>query len=266
MRLGAKDAVGQLFARHFQRKERHGFAADHRCVLRDVEHEGGFTHRRARADQDQLATVEARGQAVQLHKAGGHALHAPFVDIELFDVGIGRHQRGLDVHQRIRRALHRDVIDLLFCIVQYVRDGLILGIALVADLSAGADEAAQDAFFLHDAGVGLRVGRRGHGARQRHQVRRAADAFHHAAAVQLVRHRHQIHRPSCGIQRTHGFEKRLVDSRIKVVALEGFDRHHHGFSAEHHRAQKGFFRIVAVRRHAAIHFHRHELSLLSAYD
>ena len=257
VRLAAEHAVGQLLARHLQGEEGHGLARDHGRVLRDVEHEGGLAHRRARADEDELAAVEARGQPVQLRKARGHALDAALVEVGLLDVGIGRHQRGLDVHQRVRGALHGDVVDLLFGVVQDLRDGLFLRVALRGDRVAGADHAPQHALFLHNARIGLRVGRRGHGPRQRRQVRQSADALHAAGAVELLGHGHKVHRPPRRVQRAHRREDRPVHGGVEVIRHERLHGHHDRLAREHHRAQQRLFRVLAVRRHTPFQFHIH---------
>ena len=84
-RLGRQHAHEQLLLRHFQAEEADGHVGLGADVLRDVEHEAGLAHRRARRDQHQVRRLQARGHLVEIDEAGRHAGDQPLVLLQLLD-------------------------------------------------------------------------------------------------------------------------------------------------------------------------------------
>src|SRR5258708_791264 len=77
-RAGADHASEQRLLRHFEREDRHRLLLlrVHADVLRDIDRQRRFPHRRAGCDDDQLAGVQTAGHLVHFDEAGADALDA----------------------------------------------------------------------------------------------------------------------------------------------------------------------------------------------
>ena len=61
-------------------------------MLRDVQDEAGFSHRRPRRDQDQVRRLKSRRHLIEIDEAGRDAGDEPLVLLQLFD----RREAALD--------------------------------------------------------------------------------------------------------------------------------------------------------------------------
>ena len=108
------------------------------------------------------------------------------------------------------------------------------------------DQAAQQRLFLHDARVVLDVGDVRHAVHQLRDVRRAADRFQFAAALQLLGQRHEID----GLLRFAERDHLLVDAAVmiveKIFGLELFDGGIDGVVVEQDRAENAALRLDVV--------------------
>ena len=252
MGLGAEGAVGQLDVGHLQGEEGDGLFAHHGRVLGDVEHEGGLAHGRPGRHEDELAAVKARREPVQLHKAGGDAVDAALVEVELLDLGIGLDQGLVDVLQAVAAPAHGDVVDGLFRAVQDGGNGLGGLEAGLGDVRAGGDEPAQDGLFPHEGDVALDVGGGGHVLGQLHQIGGPADALQGPPAGELVHEGDEVHGPAGGVDGLHGVEDLPVLVQVKVLGGQGFHGQHDGLAVDEHGAQGAALRLHALGRHAAL--------------
>ena len=250
-RVGAQQAHGQLILGHLQRKDGGRLARHHRRMANQVHAEARLAHRRARADDDQLAAVQTGQQVVQIDKARGHAVDAALERGELLDaqIGIGQHVRDV----RERGALvpaHDDIEDGLFRHAQNVADGIRLGIAGRGDVARSLDHAPERRLFIDNLHIRARVDRRGHALGQLHQVAGAAHALERAPAGQLVVHRHQIDGHALGVQLVHRVEDLAMRRLIEVLRRQQLEGHAKRFAILHHAAEHASLRVRIVGRHA----------------
>ena len=174
-RLGRQHAHEQLLLRHFEAEEadRHvGLDAD---VLRDVQHEAGLPHRRARRDEDEVRRLQAGRHLVEIDEPGRHAGDQPLVLLQLLD----RREAALDqVAQRDEPFADPVLGDLEDRLLRPVQDhvGVLLGaVGLGEDPVGGVNQVPQRRLFLDDARVVLDVGAARHAVGERRDVGRPAD-------------------------------------------------------------------------------------------
>ena len=130
-----------------------------RGVLGEVEREAGLADRWAGGDEDEVRLLEARGHRVEVREAGADAADLALVLVEVVEPVVG------GVEQRLRAARSRadpllaDREELLLGAVDDLADVAVVLVAEPGDPAGRADEVAQHALALDDAGVVDRVDR-----------------------------------------------------------------------------------------------------------
>ncbi len=159
--IGGNQAHRQLRGRHFHREHGHAFLRFDRCVLGDVQCEGGLAHGRARGKDDQVGRLQAGGHCVEIGITGRQAGNVAAVletTAQLFE-GIlqctgHRHEIGTAAC-----ALFGDGEHALFCRGQQLAAVTPFGLeAVVDDIRADLDQLPQHRLVTHDLGIGHDVG------------------------------------------------------------------------------------------------------------
>jgi len=174
--LGAEHALQQALAAHLKAvDEGWGLAVEGR-VAHQVEAEGRLAHAGAGGHDDQLALLQAAGDAVQVGEAGVQAGEPALAAAQVVDALDGGAQLVLEGHHRAGAALAAHLEDAVLGLVEHQLGLLLLAVALAQDVAGGADEAAQQRLAAHDGGVVLGVGGRGDPVGELAQVGVAARA------------------------------------------------------------------------------------------
>ena len=254
LRVRAEQTQSDLFAGHFQREHRHGLAAVQRRITGHVHRQRGLAHGGARAQDDQLAAVEAGQQLIQRREARRHAGDAPLELGQLLNAGVGIVQHVLDGLQSLAgRAVHHDIENGLFRMAEGLLQGILLGITLLRDLLGGLDELSQRGLFRHDADIRFDVGRRGHILHQAQQVLGTARAFKGAAPGQFAVQRDEVNGLLLPVEGDHRVEDLLVLGLVEILRQEGFCGLEDGVAVLQHCAKDALLRFDAIgRRHALV--------------
>lgn len=250
--FGAVEAHGDLVAAHLQGEEGRGHAVLDGDVAGDVQCQGGLTHGRAGADDDELTGLKAVGQRVKVSEAGrdtGCVRDALLTRVKIIP-------KALDVFLDEGVAggvllARQGVLDFGFHRVLYVVELPFAGVAQLRDPRSGLNQAAQDRVLVDDLGVVGGVGRGRHGLDQGVEVGRAADPDDLAALGELRSDSDGVDGLVLGVQVPDGVLDRFVVRAVVVPPLHGgvddlFDR----VRAQHLSAEHGRFRLLAVRRDA----------------
>ena len=216
----ADDTHRQLRGTHLHGEHGHRQTFVERHMLGNIDRQRCLAHGWSRRENDQVALLKARGLAVQVMKAGGHA-----GDV----VGVFRHfsdaVQQID-HQRVHavkallhaRALLADLEDLLLSLVQNHGHGLALRTeSLGRDLVTGLDQLAQDGALTHDLRVATNIGRARHVLRQRIEVAQAAYIVGLALSLQVFIDRDHIRRFAGVDQRAHRAINQFVLVAVKIL-------------------------------------------------
>ena len=235
--VGGKQAEQERFLGHFQAENRDGLVSAHAHIFREVQRERRFPHRRPRRQNHQFGRLQARGQVVEHVVTGGEARDAM---ASLVNPGDAVVAFGDDVVQSDEAQAHAIFGQLKDRGLGAVQDriGVVLGFeGLLLDRARRMDQAAQQRFLLHDARVVLDVGDVRHAVHQLRDVRRAADRFQFAAALQLLGERHEIDRLLRFAERDHLLINAAVMIVEKILRLELLDGGIDGVVVEQDRAE-----------------------------
>ena len=144
-------------------------------MLRDVQDQRGFAHRRPRRDQDQIRILESCGPVVQIRKSGGQSCDVAFDMAGIFDL-LDRVENNLaDRHKAGRISPLGDLKDLLLRLVHDLFQLVLLVIAGAGNLFVGADHFPQQRFLRDNSRIGLDIGGCGHLVDQVQDHRAAVD-------------------------------------------------------------------------------------------
>ena len=207
---------------------------------------------RPAGDDDELAGVQAVGEAVEVDEAGGDAGHRAAAAADGLELVHRRLHELLEQRVVLGRAALGDVVDRLLRAVDGVVDAAGAGraVAELHDAGAGLDEAAQDRLLGDDAGVEAGVGRRRDARQQRVQVRRAADASDLAEAGQLGRHRDRVGGLALAVEVDDDVEDRLVGGLVEVGRADDLDDVGDRVLRQQHAAEHGLLGGDVLRRRA----------------
>ena len=155
--LGAHQALRHLGLRHLEREERDRRAVADRDVRGHAERERRLPHRRTRRDDDEVARLEARGEAVEVAEPGRRPGDVAPGLVQLGDRLERVLEQLVDVRELARDPLLREVEDDLLGAVDEL-DRLAGPVEAEArDVVAGADQSAQRRHLGDDPRVVRRV-------------------------------------------------------------------------------------------------------------
>ena len=247
LRLAAHQALRHLGLRHLEREQPDRGALPHGEVRRHAQRERRLPHRRARGDDDQVAGLEARGEAVDVAVARRRAGDVDARLVELRDALEALLQQLVDVRELAGDALLREVEDDPLGLVDEVA-GLAGAVPAEArDLAAGTDQPAQRRRLAHDPRVVRGVRARGDEGRQLVQAHAAADVLELAPLLEHVGERDRVDRLALRVERERGAVDLRVRLAVEVARVEdladGADR----AGRDHHRAEDRLLGLEVLR-------------------
>ncbi len=233
--LGGEHALHERLLAHFQREHSDGDVLLDGGVLRDVEHERGLSHRRARRDDHEIGGLEPGSELVEIGEAAGDSGDRLAAALQRLDALHRRPHQLLHAREALQPALLAHLEDPLLRVVEQLFGGGATLESLGDDRRRRLDESPKERLLLHDLGVILDVGRRGHGVDQLTDVFLAAGRIELAAAIELVRERDGIDDFAALRDRDHRAEDPamplVVEHRVVDVLTgteNGIRVHEHG--------------------------------------
>ena len=214
-----------------------------------------LAHRGSGRQHHHVASLQARGHAVEVDEAGRHP-----GDIVRVVGHLGHAIEQID-HQRVHRleallhagALLADVEHLLFSLVEDLGDLGALGVEGPGrDVVADLDQLAQDRALAHDLGVAADIGRARHILGQLVQVGQAADLVGLALAFELLEYRDHVGRLVGVDQLGDRTVDQLVLEAVVVRVLQQIADAVPGTVVKQQAAEHAGLGLDRVRRHAQL--------------
>ena len=240
-------AHDQLFARHFERKERDSLFIGLRHVQADIERDSRLAHTGTGCDQNQVSLVQAVDLAVKIVKsgrqagdlaAGGRQLFQPVVDVD--------HDLA-DVLQAVTSVAAPERIDLFLRNLEHFLRRADAVVDHFRDFRRCGRQRAQERLVMHDRAVLLDIGGGRRDLQQLRDVIIAALLVIHAALFHLIEYGNRV---DLFREVEHRID-RLVDltvlPEIKIVRLQHTDHVRHAALVDQHRAENGLLRLQCLR-------------------
>ena len=165
--------------------------------------------------------MHSRQQIIQRRKACRHAGNPSLQAAQLFNTGIGVIQHLFDRYQRFTAgAVHHNIKNRLFRMVQRFLQGILLAVALLRNLIGGMNQLTKRRLFPNQTNVRLHIGGGRHILAQFNQISRAAYTFQRTASAQLCVYRHKVHWALIPMQLQHSAVNLLVSGGIEVLVLQ----------------------------------------------
>ncbi len=224
-------------------------------VPHEVHRGGGLAQAGAAGDDDELAGLEARQEPVEVGEAGGHAGQDALVGADRLDLVHGRLEEVGQDREVLALAFVGDVVDGLLGEVDQVVDvaaALAAAVAVLDDLGAGLDEAAQDRLVLDDAGVVAGVRGGGDRVEEVVQVGAAADLAEVAGVGERGGDGDRVGGLAVPELVEDGVEDDAVAGLVEVARLEGLEDVGDGVLAHEHAAEDRLLGREVLRRGALV--------------
>ena len=197
--------------------------------------------------------MEARGEPVQIHKAGGKAGDGCTPCLQICHPVHGVGQDVVDGHKGLAVFPQGDGVQGLFRPVDEALDIFLFFKAQGGDGGAAFSQLPQQGVVHHDAGMVQGVGRRRDNIGQQCNVADAAYIVQFVPVFQLFNERDQIDRLVFGVHIQHGFINNLVHDPIKVRALQDFRHLVHDAVVDEDGAEHGLFRFNVLGGYTFLH-------------
>jgi hypothetical protein len=217
-------------------------------MLRDVEHERGFSHRRARRDDHEVGRLEARRQLVEIVESTGHAGDGLAAALERLDPLHRRPHELLDAGEAAGALLLTDLEDPLLGLIEQLRRLRPSLERLGDDLRRDLDEVPEQRLLTHDARVKLHVGRRRNRVDQERDVFLATAGGELAAPFELIRERQRIGNGSSLRDRDERAENPPMPLRVEHRVIDVLGRAHDGVAVHEHGGEHGLLGVFRIRR------------------
>ena len=155
-------------------------------IFGHVQRQRGFSHGRARGEDDELGGLQAGGLIVQIRVAGGQT-GDPAAFAENFLKALETLlDQVFDIDQAGLHAVFGQLQDGRFGAIENHIGIVASGQRLLLNGRRGIDQAAQHRFFLHDARVVIDVGHARQTVGKRRKIGHAARGFQFPAAAQIL--------------------------------------------------------------------------------
>src|SRR5215211_7685664 len=208
-----------------------------------------FAHRRPRCEYDQVALVEARGEAVEVFEARLDAGYLALLLVEALD-----HLQGTWRELGNRREMFPerpvgDAVDELLRRVECLAYVLGFPEGVLGNAAPDVYDRAQERFAAHDVRVPARVRRRRNALHDLEDVGPAAYPLELVDAPELVRERKLIYGLAARVKAHHGPVDDPVHLRVEIFGGEPLCNGRTGRLRDEHCAYNGPLRVQVVRRY-----------------
>ena len=247
-RVRRQQAQQQRFLGHFQAEDAHRQALPHRHVLRDIQRQRRFPHRRPRSNNNQLGRLQARSQIVELLVAGGDSGEAVALGEDAFQPWVAFLNQFLDADKSRADAVFRQLKNRGFRAVQQgVR--VFLGFERgLLDVMRGMNQVAQQRLFFDDARVMLHVRDARHPVHQLRQIGVPAGAFQLPGPAHVFGQRYQVDGVVRLVEIDHPLENSPVPVMEKILRTDFFNSRVDGLIVEQDGAEDGALGLQVVRQ------------------
>ena len=160
--------------------------------MRHVQTQRGFSHRWPGGDNDQISTLEARREAVEIGEATRHAGDGARARLQLLDPLHRRPDELLDANELFGTAKLRHLEHPVLGVVEHLARRAVAFVDVLDDAGRGLHETAQHRLVADDFGVVVDVRGCRDDVDQRRDVFHAAGSVEIAAPAQLVAQRDGI--------------------------------------------------------------------------
>ena len=205
-----QQAQDELLLAHLEAEDADDLLLVDRGVLGEVEREARLADRRSRGDEDEVGSLEARRHRVEVGEAGADAADLALVLVEVVEPVVGGMKERLQRGEARADPLLADREELLLGAVDDLADVAVLLVAEPGDPTGRADEVAQHALALDDAGVVDGVDRRRREVDEARQVGRAADLLEATLALEDLADRDDVDRLATLVEVEDGRVDRAV--------------------------------------------------------
>ena len=244
----SEQAQQEGFFRHFQAENRDRLAITHRDIFRDVQRQRGFTHRRARGQDDQLGRLQAGRFVVEIGVTGSEAGDAAAFAENLFEALEIIANQFFDANQAGFDAIFGESENHRLGAIEDHIGIVARGQGLLLNGRRRENQAAQNRFFFDDARVVFDVGDARQAVSELREVGDAARRFQFAAPGQVLHQGHDIDGLLPFAKLQHAFEDLAVLRKEKIL---GFDLFHRGVQCmviQQDRAEDAAFGFEVMRQ------------------
>ncbi len=240
----------QLLLRHFEAEHADRPAGLRPDMLRHVQRQRRFAHRRTGGDDDEIARLEPGRQLVEIREPGrytGDELLAFVRALNRLEAGVRQRAHR---HEAFAHAIFRDGENRLLCLVQD-EIGFLLGFVRVGEnLVGGENQVSKRGFFADDPRVVLHVGGVGQSVRQRRDVGGPAHFVELSGPRQLFLQRDEIDGVPPLAEVDHFFEDAPMRIPEKIAGLQNFGRRVERVVVDEDRTQHGSLRLEVMGQRA----------------
>src|SRR5215212_8563992 len=206
-------------------------------------------HRRPRGEYDQVALVEARGEAVEVFEACLDARYLALLLVEVLDHLQGTRRELRDGREMFPERPVGDAVDELLSRVERLAHVLGLPEGILGDAAPDIYDRSQERLAAHDVSVPARVRSRRDALDDLEDVGPAAYPLELVDAPQLVCERELVYGLAARVQTHHGTVDDPVHLGIEVLGGEPLRNGGDGRLGNKHRTYDGPFRIQVMRRY-----------------
>src|SRR5215213_10876850 len=209
-----------------------------------------LAHRRSRGENDQVALVEARGEAVEVFEARLDTRYFALLLVEALDhlKGTGRELR--DGREMFPERPVGDAVDELLRRVERLADVLGLPEGVLGDAAPDVYDGPQERLAAHYLRVPAGVGRRRHALDYLEDVSPAPDLLELVDAAQFVGQRELVYGFAARVQAHHGAVDDPVYLGVEILRRELLCHGRNRGLRDQHGAYDSPLRVQVVRRHA----------------
>ena len=179
-----------------------------------------LAHAWARGEDDQVAGLEAAGDAVEVLEARGRARDRRAVRRELLELVQLGGEQVVDRAEVLATVVVGDLEDRALGEVDELARRRLVGVHARLDLVGGAQEAAEHRVLADDARVLADVADGGDRAGQQVDRGAAADVLEQAGLLEVLDERERVDRLADRVQVEHRLEDQAVRLAVEVLRLE----------------------------------------------
>src|SRR5215213_10747359 len=208
-----------------------------------------LAHRRSRGENDQVALVEARGEAVEVFEARLDTRYFALLLVEALDhlKGTGRELR--DGREMFPERPVGDAVDELLRRVERLADVLGLPESVLRDAAPDVYDGPEQRLAAHDIRIPAGVGSRRDALDDLEDVRPAAYPLELVDAPELVGEGELVYGTTARVQPHHGPVDDPVHLGVEIVGSQPLGDRRNRRLRDQHRAYDGPLGIQVVRRY-----------------
>src|SRR5215208_4355454 len=206
-------------------------------------------HRRPRGEYDQVALVEARGEAVEVFEACLDARYLALLLVEALDHLQGARRELGDGREMFPESPVGDAIDELLGRVERLANVLGLPESILGDAAPDIYDRPQERLTAHDVGVPASVRSRRDALDDLEDIWPSAYPLELVDAPQFVRERELVYGLAARVQTHHGPVDDPVHLGVEVLGGKPLRNNRHSRLRNQHRAYYSPLSIQVVRRY-----------------